>query len=153
LSLDALDTARSIAERLPAPESKIKWKAVKVVRGQGWKFAPAKLLYEHPRGVGVLFLLYLAMVNTIAVKEVDRLANGKGLNSIAFVASWQTGDVRSAVDLLVIQSVRAKRRCLRGCMRRFVAFNALRGVSDVGVPRMGFRRPCRVFPNRGLNSL
>jgi len=26
--------------------------------------------------------------------------NGEGLNNITFVASWQTGDVRSAVDLL-----------------------------------------------------
>jgi len=41
------------------------------------------------------------MVNTNAIKEVDWLAHGEGLSNIAFVASWQTGDVQSAVDLLV----------------------------------------------------
>jgi len=90
-SLDALDTALSIAERLPAPENKIKWKAVGGRMRSGWKFAPAKPLYEHAKDVGVP---YLAMVNTIAVKDVDRLANGKGLNNITFGASWQTGNVR-----------------------------------------------------------
>jgi len=129
-SLDALDTALSIAEQLPAPESKIKWKAVGGRTRSGWKFAPAKPLYEHARNVGALFLLYLAMINTIAVKEVDRLANGKGLNNIAFVASWQTGDVQSAVNLLV-GTGRASEAALlaRTCAPFHVAkaFNALRG--------------------------
>ena len=40
------------------------------------------------------------MVNTNAV-EVDCLANSDGLDNTTFVARWQTGDVRSAVDLLV----------------------------------------------------
>ena len=49
----------------------------------------------------MLFLLDLAMVNTNAVKEVVCLVNGEGLNNIAFAASWQTGDVRSGVGLLI----------------------------------------------------
>jgi hypothetical protein len=47
-----------------------------------------------------LLLLGIAMGDANAVKETGRLANGKGLNNTAFAASWQTGDARSAVDLL-----------------------------------------------------
>jgi coatomer subunit beta' len=66
-----------------------------------WKFATAQRAYEHAGDVGALFLLGLAMGDKNAVKEVGRLAKGKGLNNIAFAANWQTGDARGAVDLLV----------------------------------------------------
>ena len=101
LSLDALDIALSIAEQTPAPENEVKWKAVGDRALSSWKFATAKRAYEHAGDVGALFLLGLAMGDANAVKEVGRLAKGKGLNNIAFAASWQTGDARSAVDLLV----------------------------------------------------
>jgi len=65
------------------------------------KFATAQRAYEHAGDVGALFLLGIAKGGTRAVKEVGRLAQGKGLNDIAFAARWQTGDARSAVDLLV----------------------------------------------------
>jgi hypothetical protein len=41
------------------------------------------------------------MDDTTAVKEVCRLVRGKELNNTPFAASWQTGDVRSAISLLV----------------------------------------------------
>ena len=101
LSLDALDIAFSIAEQTPAPENEVKWKAMGDRALSRWKFATAKRGYEQAGDVGALFLPGLAMGGAIAVKEVSRLAKGKGLNNIAFAASWQTGDARSAVDLLV----------------------------------------------------
>ena len=66
-----------------------------------WKFATAQRAYEQAGDVGALFLLGLAMGDKNTVKEVGRLAKGKGLNNIAFAANWQTGDGRGAVDLLV----------------------------------------------------
>jgi coatomer subunit beta' len=101
LSLDALDVALSIAEQTPAPENEIKWKAVGDRALSSWKFATAKRAYEQAGDVGALFLLGLATGDTAAMKDVGRLAKGKGLNNIAFAASWQTGDARGAVDLLV----------------------------------------------------
>jgi hypothetical protein len=50
---------------------------------------------------GAPFLLVIAMVDANAVKETGRLMNGKGLGNTAFAASWQTGDARSAVGLLI----------------------------------------------------
>ena len=101
LSLDALDIALSIAEQTPAPENEIKWKAVGDRALSSWKFATAKRAYEQAGDVGALFLLSLAMGDQHAVKEAGRVAKGKGLNNVAFAASWQTGDARGAVDLLV----------------------------------------------------
>ena len=101
LSLDALDIALSIAEQTPAPENEVKWKAVGDRALSSWKFGIAKRAFEHAGDVGALFLLSLAMGDKNAVKEVGRLAKGKGLNNIAFAASWQTSDARGAVDLLV----------------------------------------------------
>ena len=101
LSLDALDIGLSIAEQTPAPSNEIKWKAVGDRGLSNWKFATAQRAYEHAGDVGALFLLGLAMGDTSAVKEVGRLAQGKGLNIIAFPACWQTGDARGAVALLV----------------------------------------------------
>lgn len=56
-----------------------------LARQKGWSTIPARLSHRDKN----------------AVKEVGRLAKGKGLNNIALAASWQTGDGRGAVDLLV----------------------------------------------------
>jgi len=73
------------------------------------------------------------MVDTIAVKGVDRLATGQGLNNIAFVGGQQTGDVRRAAELL-FDTERASEAALlaRTCapVRVAKAFNALRGELD-----------------------
>ena len=75
--------------------------------------ASAKPLYEHAGEVG-------AMVNANAVKEVDGLANALGLKNIAFVASWQAGNMGSAVNLLLDTERASRLRCFRGRMHRLV---------------------------------
>jgi coatomer subunit beta' len=100
-SLDALDIALSITENTPAPENEVKRKAVGDRALSSWKFATAKRAYEGAGDVGALFLLGLAMDDANAVKGDSRLTQGKRLHNIAFAASWQTKDARSAVDLLV----------------------------------------------------
>ena len=101
LSLDALDIAVSIAKQTPVPENEVKWKAVGDCALASWKFGIAKRTFDHAGDIGALFLLSPAMGDKNVVKEVGRLAKGKGLNNIAFAASWQTSDARGAVDFLV----------------------------------------------------
>jgi coatomer subunit beta' len=101
LSLDALDVALSIAEETPAPENEVKWKAVGDRALARWKFSVAQRAYERAGDVGALFLLGLALGDAPGVSEVGRLARARGQHNIAFAACWQTGDARSAVDLLV----------------------------------------------------
>ena len=61
----------------------MKWKAVDDQVLSSWRFATAKRAYEHVGNVGAPFLLGLAMGDITAVKEVVRLAEGKGLNELA----------------------------------------------------------------------
>jgi len=118
LSLDALDIGLSIAEQTPAPSNEIRWRAVGDRGLSNWKFATAQRPYEHAGDFGALFLLGIAMCDTSAVKVVGRLAQGKGLNNIAFAARWQTGDAWSAVDLLVDTEHVSEAGLLRGRMCR-----------------------------------
>ena len=76
---------------------------------------------------------------TSAVKEVGRLPKGKGLDTIAFAASWQTGDARGAVDLLVD----AERACEAALLARtYAPYGELerKGRALIGDPLRGEER-------------
>jgi hypothetical protein len=67
------------------------------------------------------------------IKEVGPLAKGKGLHNITFAASWQTGDARTAVDLLV-DTGRARTFARSHVGKAVYASRGEKGWAMVGAP-------------------
>jgi len=101
LALDDLDTALSIAQQTPDPESESKWKAVGDKALSTWKFSLAKQCFEKAGDVSALLLLALAMSDRQGLESLVPLASTKGQNNVAFASLLQLGDATGCVDLLV----------------------------------------------------
>ncbi|KAG9050527.1 hypothetical protein FS837_004711 [Tulasnella sp. UAMH 9824] len=101
VQLDDLQTALTIAQETPDPESEVKWKAVGDKALATWKFGLAKQCYEKAGDTSALLLLHLAMGDRAGLESLAVDAAGKGQNNIAFASLLQLGDAASCVDLLV----------------------------------------------------
>lgn len=116
--MDDLDTALSIAQSTPDPESETKWKAVGDKALACWKFALAKQCFEKAGDVSSLLLLHLATGDRQGLEGLATTACGsfsfrmwwgadfvfeasRGQNNIALASLLQLGDASGCVDLLI----------------------------------------------------
>ena len=118
LALDDLDAALGvITQSVPEQEAESKWKALGDRALAVWRFDLAKEAYEKAGDLSSLMLLVVAMGDRAGLERVAATAGKSlclnstgvlmvaveraGANNLAFAASFQCGDARACVDLLV----------------------------------------------------
>lgn len=72
VQLDDLQTALTIAQETPDPESEVKWKAVGDKALATWKFGLAKQCYEKAGDTSALLLLHLAMGDRAGLESLAK---------------------------------------------------------------------------------
>jgi coatomer subunit beta' len=75
IQLDDLETALSIAQSIPDPESESKWKAVGDKALSVWKFGLAKQCYEKAGDASALLLLGLASGDRVGLESLAKDAS------------------------------------------------------------------------------